>query len=66
MEFVYLMMNSYEWEDIVVYLSEEEAIRASYMYPNIRIEIFGKNIENKGYSPTYNYYKAGRLYRYSD
>jgi len=63
MEFVYVMINSSEWEDIVIYLIEEEAIQSSLTYPNIKIEIFSKNPDYNGYSPTYSYYKDGKLYK---
>ena len=63
MEFIYVMMNSSEWEDTVIYLSQEEAIESSITYPNIRIEIFGKNPDYNGYSPTYSYYKDGKLFK---
>lgn len=61
MEFIYVMINSNDWEDIVIYLTEEEAIETSLTYPNRRIELFGKNTGYTGYSPTYNYYKGGKL-----
>ena len=66
MEFVYVMINSIHWEDIVIYLTETEAIDSSIAYPNIRIEIFGKNTDYCGYSPTYTYYKNGKLYKSSN
>ena len=62
MEFVYLMINSSEWEDNIIYLTEEEAIKTSIKYPNVRIEIFSKNPHCNGYSPNYNYYKDGKFY----
>ena len=41
MQFVYVMINNTsDWEDIVIYLNEEEAIQSSKKYSNIRIEIF--------------------------
>jgi len=61
MNFVYLLVNGSDWEDMVIILSEQEAIQLSIKYPNIRIEIFRKNIDF-GYSPTYSYYKNGILY----
>jgi hypothetical protein len=65
MEFVYVMMpcsmNGAEWEDLVIYLTKQEAIEASKKYSNIRIEIFGKKTDRSGYFPTYNYYKNGEL-----
>ena len=58
MEFIYLLVvNGAEWEDIIVYLSEKEAIDSSKMNPNSRLEIFIKSAN--GYIPTYNYYKNG-------
>lgn len=62
MEYVYVMMNGSEWEDIVIYLNEKEALEASIMNPNSRIEIFTKKSEFNGYIPTYNYFLAGKLY----
>lgn len=58
MEFVYLfIVDGGEWEDIIVFLSEEEAIEKSKKCPNTRIEIFHKS--EKGYRPTYCYYLNG-------
>lgn len=63
MEFVYVMINSTnDWEDIVIYLNEEDALLSSRKYPNIRIEIFSKNTNDNGYIPTYNYYLNGKMY----
>ena len=33
MEFVYVMINGSEWEDIVIYLTEKEAIESSITNP---------------------------------
>ncbi len=60
MNFIYVLINGYEWEDFVVLLSEEEAINESINYPNSRVEIFGRN-EKGGYVPTYNRYENGKL-----
>ena len=60
------MINGTDWEDFIIYLSEKEAIDSSITYPNIRIEIFRKNTIYSGYSPTYNYYKDGKLYTSSN
>ena len=60
MEFVYLLINGNDWEDMVIILSEEEAIQITIKDPKIRVEIFRKNTDF-GYSPTYNYYKSGQL-----
>jgi hypothetical protein len=60
MDFIYLLLCGSEWEDIIILLSQEDAINGSIKYPNARVEIFSKN--NKfGYTPTYNYYKNGEL-----
>ena len=59
MQFIYLFIPSIEWEDFVVLLTEDEAIRESIKYPNARVEIFSKN-DSIGYSPTYVYYKNGK------
>ena len=63
MKFVYLLIKGYDWEDMTIIINEEEAIQASILYPNKIIEIFSKN-EDIGYSPTYNYYKNGKIYQY--
>ena len=58
MNFIYVFLYGHEWEDIVIFLSEEEAIRESIKHPNQRVEIFSKT-NKSGYTPTYNYYKNG-------
>ena len=59
MEFIYVLVSKdSEWEDMVIFLSVEEAIKESIKYPEKRIEIFSKS-DNAGYIPTYNYYKNG-------
>jgi hypothetical protein len=65
MEFIYVLVNSSDWEDMILFLNEDEAIQASIRDSNSRVEIFSKNKE-AGYSPTYNYYKNGKLYKVSD
>lgn len=60
MEYIYLFMCGNEWEDITVFLSVEEAIKASIKYPNDRVEIFSKRTNEAGYTPTYNYYENGK------
>ena len=60
MDVVYVFLDINNWEDIIIFLSKEDAINESKKYPNARVEIFSKN--NKlGYTPTYNYYKNGEL-----
>lgn len=62
MDYAYLLINSNDWEDMVIIVTEDEAIQASMKYPNSRVEIFSKNADI-GYSPTYNYYKNGEMYK---
>ena len=60
MEFVYVLINGSDWEDMMILLSNEDAINKSINYPNARVEIFSKN-DKSGYTPTYNYYKNGEV-----
>lgn len=60
MDFVYVLLYGSEWEDIIILLSKEDAINESINYPKSRVEIFSKD-KNLGYTPTYNYYKNGKL-----
>ena len=60
MEFVYLFTFGNEWEDSIIILSKEEAIKQSIDYPKNRVEIFSKIYTNR-YVPTYNYYQNGIL-----
>jgi|UniRef100_A0A6C0LR68 hypothetical protein len=62
MDFVYLLLHESgsDWEDMVIILTEEDAIKESINHPNHRVEIFSKN-STTGYKPTYNYYKNGEL-----
>jgi len=55
-----LAVDGAEWEDIVVYLSKEEALEKSKKMPNTRIEIFKKSSKG-GYRPMYDYYLNGIL-----
>ena len=60
MEFVYVLLYGSDWEDIIIFLSKEDAINESINHPNARVEIFSKN--NKlGYTPSFNYYKNGKF-----
>ena len=66
MEYVYVMTCGEEWEDIVIYLTQEEAIESSMKYPDIRVEIFSKHQGLPGYRPTYKYYENGKMYDIND
>ena len=61
MDFVYLLLDNSDWEDIIIFVSKEEAIKASKNNPKSRVEIFSIN-NNNGYTPTYNYYKNGEYF----
>jgi hypothetical protein len=60
MDFVYVFVDINNWEDIIIFLSKEDAINESKKYPKARVEIFKIN-EEVGYTPTYNYYRNGIL-----
>lgn len=64
MKFVYLV-NQDEWEDNIIILNQEQAIKLSIEYPHSRVEIFSKN-DDDTYTPTYNYYKKGVLIQTND
>ena len=66
MEFIYVFVSDgCEWEDIVVFLTEENAIKMSIKYPNSRVEVFSKKDDTSGYTPTYNYYQNGEYFQSS-
>jgi hypothetical protein len=57
MEVYVLLSDNSEWEDMVIFLSKDQAINESIKFPNRRVEIFIK--ENESYVPSYNYIKNG-------
>jgi hypothetical protein len=60
MEFVYVFtIDGSEWEDLIIYLSKEEAIEKSKKFPNVRLDIYRKCTD--GYRPSYMYYLNGEL-----
>jgi len=62
MDYLYVFIDKNDWEDIVIFLSKEDAKNESKKYPNARVEIFTiSNESSAGYTPTYNYYKNGEL-----
>jgi hypothetical protein len=61
MDYIYVMVNGDEWENMVIYLDKEEAIQMSKKYPTARIEIFAKKDNLNGYRPTYQYYINGDM-----
>lgn len=62
LDYLYVFIPVNNWEDIVIFLSKEDAKNESKKYPNARVEIFSVGIESaSGYTPTYNFYKNGEL-----
>ena len=59
MELYVFTVDGAEWEDLVIYLSEEEAIAKSKKHPNVRLDIYKKTED--GYRPTYRYFLNGEL-----
>jgi hypothetical protein len=62
MDFIYVLINGSEWEDMIIVLSKEEAIQKSIEHPNARVEMFYKNSKME-YIPTYHYYKNGEYHQ---
>jgi hypothetical protein len=60
MENIYVLLYGNEWEDLIIFLSKEDAIKESLNYPNSTVQIFSKN-NKSGYTPTYNYYENGEF-----
>ena len=59
------MIKGSDWEDIIIFLTQDQAINESIKRPYYRVEIFRKNPDSNGYLPTYNYYKDGKIHIYS-
>jgi hypothetical protein len=60
MDFLYVFtVDGAEWEDLVIYLSKEEAIAKSKKFPKVRLDIYKKTED--GYRPTYKFYLNGEL-----
>lgn len=59
MEHIYVfVVDGAEWEDLIIFLTKEEAIEKSKQCPKVRIELFERSPKG-GYRPTYNYYLDG-------
>jgi hypothetical protein len=61
MDLIYVFIDGPKWEDLIIFLSKEEAKAKSIKYPTVRVEIFAKS--TNGYIPTYNYYLNGNYVR---
>ena len=64
MEIYVFVPDGAEWEDVVVFLSKEDAIEKSKQRPNVRLEVFSKSADG-GYRPTYTYYLNGVFITYN-
>jgi hypothetical protein len=64
--YIYVLVgNNSEWEDMIIYLTKEDAINASKNHPNMTVEVFSKSDNHVGYKPAYCYYKDGEYYESS-
>lgn len=65
MKYLYVSIIN-DLEDMIIFLTEEQAIQASIRKPNTRVEVFEKTFDFNGnfngYLVTSNYYKNGVLY----
>lgn len=60
MNYIFVLLgDKFDWEDMIIYLDDDEAKTASIKNPNLRVEIFSKT--KTGYKPTNCYYKNGNL-----
>jgi hypothetical protein len=59
--FMYVESGRTEWEDMILFTDEEEAIAYSKKKPEGRVEIFVK-AQGKGYIPSYAYLRNGFLH----
>jgi hypothetical protein len=65
MEYLYMLNgDGFEWEDMLLYMTEEHAMSASLRYPHRRVEIFQRDSHGT-YSPTYDYWENGKLVKAS-
>ena len=62
MDNIYVLLGyNFDWEDMTIYLTHKDAVEASIHHPRLRVEIFQKNSDGPGYTPTYNYYQNGNF-----
>jgi hypothetical protein len=54
MDFIYVFIYGGEWEDMIIFLSKEDAIQKSINHPNCRVEIFSKTNSLKDQYPSTN------------
>lgn len=61
MVFIYLLLKGHDWDDISIFMKEDDAIIASKNNPDFRVGIFNKD-DNSVYISTNNYYKNGEYF----
>ena len=60
MNYIFVLLDDkFEWEDMVIFIDDDEARTESIRKPDHRVEIFSKT--KTGYKPTGCYYKNGNL-----
>ena len=57
MDLYVLVRQGAEWEDMVIYLTEKDAMEASLKYTSARVELFKKT--DNGFVPSYKYIMNG-------
>lgn len=66
MEHIYVLVPAQsEWEDIIIFVSKEEAIEKSKSWTKTPVQVFVKS-EMGGYRPTYSYYLNGVYVEYKE
>jgi hypothetical protein len=66
--YMYVMNGAAEWEDMILFTEEQEAIAFSKKRPEGRVEIFIKSSSSssqatiKGFAPSYAYIRNGLYY----
>ncbi len=65
MKYVYVLFNGGDPEDMVIFLSNKEAIDASIKYPDMKVQVYQHNLWDFGYRMAYMHYKNGILYESS-
>jgi len=60
MNYIFVLLgDKFDWEDMVIFIDDDDAKTASIKNPDQRVEIFSKT--KNGYKPTNCYYKNGNL-----
>lgn len=66
MEHIYVLVPAQaELEDLIIYLSKDEAIQKSKSWTKTPVQVFARS-EKGGYRPTYSYYLNGVYVEYKE